>query len=731
MSEVQTVSINLAREEVSEAEAHWIVAEKVRKGTQFAEVLGQLWERIDGIFALELYCVRQHVRFCVTADKEHIDSISSAIYTSLPNAVIEPIDDFADNFGETDQIRVLELLCRHERLLRFICYDDLQHDNFAPLLSCLSVLPASCTSIVQFVLKPLPQTARLSAQLRFMQWKWKFRYLRDTRLWLFPLIWKRFKSCEEKAKSKLFGADFRMAVIEPDPSEGTDPELAREIQERLKRHLQAMMACFRYNEDSTMGTTLERERPGADAMIPVQARDLHNRFYFSAREMAGFCHPLPIEHHPYLSQVLSVKSSPPPGLPTDEEDPSVSIFGNVLHRHTSTRFGIRQTDRAHHLHILGKSGSGKSKLLELLCRDHIRKRDGFALLDCHGDITDHLLAAVPRDRIDDVVLLDFSDTSHPPLFNPFRRIEAEERRSFAGIMVDLLCNLEGFDFSERSKTVILHCLIALMAVPETSIAHLVRVLADKRYREGILEQAGPEVVDNFFSNNEEFVNSVLTSPQIFQLNRLLGRLIATNTVSRVLETPENAFNFKQIVRENAITLIRLPKESLGGMSVSLVGSMVIGLIHLALRDPAVKSSHPDKRYFLYIDEFQNFASLSFVKLLESAEKDGISYTLAHQTLGQLSIPVQECSKRSIENRVSFQLGGIESELMQAMLGDPVDYRDVMNLDARTFMAQMTIAGEKQNAFCGRTLDVSYPEESFAKESIAASRERYAQQRDPA
>ncbi|MCB0331089.1 MAG: TraM recognition domain-containing protein, partial [Bdellovibrionales bacterium] len=227
----------------------------------------------------------------------------------------------------------------------------------------------------------------------------------------------------------------------------------------------------------------------------------------------------------------------------------------------------------------------------------------------------------------------------------------------------------------------------------------------------------------YFASNASEVDGIVGGGDILQLKIRLAGLLATNLVSDVVQQEHNYFDFESIINSNKILLVRVPKQSLGNHNTEFLGSMVLLMLHCVAEYQREKGLTPPEPYYVYIDEFQNFASPSFAKFIDGAAKRGLSYTLSHQTLGQISSDMVRAMREGIQNLISFQLGGTDAQLLGEALAPSFGAGDVMNLGVRQFYIRMTVDSQPTAPFSGETDFVSYPEQNFAEAIVRASRSK--------
>ncbi|NDC38845.1 MAG: type IV secretory system conjugative DNA transfer family protein [Proteobacteria bacterium] len=378
------------------------------------------------------------------------------------------------------------------------------------------------------------------------------------------------------------------------------------------------------------------------------------------------------------------------------------------------------------MYILGKSGSGKSCLIQLLVKNDIDNGYGCAVLDPHGDLVDDILKMVPKHRAKDVVLFDPSDVEYPPSFNPLSAIRPELKMRATIGFIEVFRRILGSDWTEKMDHIIRYSMLALLQIPGSSMLSMRKLLTDPDYREAVLDKVEDEQVRRFWM--EEFLHREKEfEGDISRILNRLDHLLATDMVRNIVGQPMNLFNFREFMDSRKIVLIKVSKGILGAENAQLLGSLIIAKIYEAAMSRADMPSESRQDFYFYIDEFQNFSTESFGEILSESRKYRLSLTFANQYLGQLPAGIRQTVFGNVGNIVGFRVGGGDAAVLADEFKPRFSAEDIMNLGARDFYVKMSIDGEVQEAFSGRTLELHTPLESehFAKECVRLSRSKYS------
>ncbi|MCB0331511.1 MAG: hypothetical protein KDD70_17690, partial [Bdellovibrionales bacterium] len=384
-SEGQLYSLLFSREEIDDANATWIAAQSTTKAGEFSEALQVYFEEVKNPISFELYSHRQIVEYGFHCNKGDYDKIQAGIHVMLGGAWIAPREDYTYQVSDNAVILGSEFtsLCAHA--MAYLTYHELVCEVMSPLLNVLSLLPVEQHCIIQFVVSAYPDDAKRNFEMRLSMFWWLLVYLRNPYQWFWPGTYERHLWANKRMKGPMFHTNLRILLWEEDRS-GGDPDIEREQLESLELSMESLHCPLRYQDMHALGIC-KRDKTfiGPKTLEPFQKRELKRPYVLSGDELATYYHPIYIHKHPHVKSLLAATASLPPGLSGMPRTPAWSFFAHTRHQGVREPFGIKRVDRLGQLHVLGKSGSGKSKLLELLIREDLKHGKGFAFIDCHGD----------------------------------------------------------------------------------------------------------------------------------------------------------------------------------------------------------------------------------------------------------------------------------------------------------------------------------------------------------
>ena len=422
---------------------------------------------------------------------------------------------------------------------------------------------------------------------------------------------------------------------------------------------------------------------------------------------------------------------PPPALPIyGQINPEKVTFIGRTNYSTGLEekkfiFGIKRSDRRRHIYIIGKTGVGKSKLLEVMARQDIAYGYGMCLIDPHGDVINALLDFIPENRINDVVLINPSDRKYPFSFNPLQKVHPEFKHQLTQDLIEVIKKQFGANWTPRLEHVFRFTALALLDYPEATMRGMISMLTDRNYRQRVIEFIEDEMVRRFWAIEFADWSEKFDAEAIIPLVNKLGQFLSNPLLRNIFGQKENKIDLEKIINQNKIILVNLSKGLLGEENSSFLGSMIITKIKQAGMARAAIPEEKRQDFYLYVDEFHNVVTDTFENLLSEARKYGICLTVAHQYMGQLTPWVRSAVLGNSGVIIVFRVGGEDAVILKPEMAPVFDVKDMINLGTQEFYIKMTIDGETYDPFSAETLKVlSPPHISFKNKIIEFSRGRY-------
>lgn len=412
-------------------------------------------------------------------------------------------------------------------------------------------------------------------------------------------------------------------------------------------------------------------------------------------------------------------------MPEPTNNP-ITVFAKTNFRNQERVFGIKADDRRRHMYLIGKTGMGKTNLLENLAIQDIQQGHGICFIDPHGDVALKLIKAIPPERINDVIYFDPADQAFPIAFNVLEQVGPDQRSLVASGLVGVFKKIWADSWGPRLEYILRNAILALLEYPGSSLLGVMRILVDKSYRERVMEKVTDPVVKQFWTVEFAGWNERTLQEVISPIQNKVGQFTSNSLIRNIIGQATSAFDVRTIMDEKKILIMNLAKGKIGEDSSALLGAMMITKIQLAAMGRVDTPEEERKDFYLYVDEFQNFATESFANILSEARKYRLSLILANQYITQLEEPVRDAIFGNAGTIVSFRVGAADAEFLEKEFEPVFMMNDMVNLPKYQIYLKLMIDGIAGDAFSATTLPPILIETPGIDEKvIAVSRERYA------
>lgn len=388
--------------------------------------------------------------------------------------------------------------------------------------------------------------------------------------------------------------------------------------------------------------------------------------------------------------------------PFDPAQNRLCFFGRTNWRDSRKPFGIKRADRRYHLYLVGKTGVGKSTLLENLIAADLRDGHGLALLDPHGDLAKRVLRQVPKSREDDLLYFDPTTENGAIPFNILRDSYTSRYLIASGIL-SAFKKVWGDSWGPRMEHIFRYALLALLAYPDATLLDVPRILLEKAFRARVVAYTEDPQVKAFFEDEFEKYANGFRNEAVSPILNKVGGFLANPALRNCFAQKENALRFRPAMDGGRVFLANLAKGALGEDSSSLLGALILSQIELATLSRADVPESKRRTFYLYVDEFPNFATTSFAGMLSEARKYGLSLTLSHQALSQLDDPMRGAIFGNVGTLVCFQVGAEDAEYMEKEFQPTFRREDLANLPRYDFAVKLMCDGIVSQPFSGTVL----------------------------
>ncbi len=413
-------------------------------------------------------------------------------------------------------------------------------------------------------------------------------------------------------------------------------------------------------------------------------------------------------------------------------DDRVTYFAETDARNRRIKFGIKAKDRTRHVYIIGKTGMGKSTLLENMAVQDIQTGDGMAFIDPHGKTADLLMEYVPKERIRDVIYIAPFDLEHPISFNVLESVSPDKRHLVVSGLMSTFKKIWVDAWSARMEYILTNTLLALLEYPGATLLGVNRMLSDKEYRKEIVSKITDPSVKTFWTKEFAGYTERQAAEAVPAIQNKVGQFTANPVIRNMIGQPTSSFDFREAMDKRKIIIINLSKGKIGDENMKLLGGLLVTKIYLAAMS---RADVPDRlmkmlpNFYLFVDEFQNFANASFADILSEARKYKLNLTIAHQYIEQMDEVVRAAVFGNVGTMISFRVGATDAETLEKEFAPQFTVEDLVNLGFTQIYLKLMIDGLTSAPFSAVTIPpIPHPDVSYVKEIIDASREQFAQPR---
>lgn len=407
----------------------------------------------------------------------------------------------------------------------------------------------------------------------------------------------------------------------------------------------------------------------------------------------------------------------------------IIYFGESDYRNERKRFGIKAVDRSKHMYVIGKTGMGKTTLLENMAIQDILMGNGIGIIDPHGDFAEKMLEYIPRERIKDVVYFNPVDMKNPVGFNVLEDVDEEQRHLVAAGLMGVFKKIWPDVWSARMEYILSNTVLALIEYPGATILGINRMLSDKEYRKKVVDNLKDEVVKAFWTQEFAKYTERFAQEATPAIQNKIGQFITNPLMRNIMGQEKSTFSMREIMDNKKILIMNLSKGRIGEGNSHLLGAMLVTKLYLAAMSRVDTPEKEREPFYLYVDEFQNFATDAFASILSEARKYALSLIIAHQYIGQLvtdlNTRVRDAVFGNIGTTITFRVGAADAEFLEKEFAPEFTTQELVNLPFAKIYLRLMIDGVASMPFSASTLPpIEKKDISFADEIIKASSDKY-------
>lgn len=701
--------------------------------------------------SLEVASVNGQIRFYTWVPKTLRSFVESQIYSQYPTVQIRDAEeDYVAHEREHSVIYTSEIVLTDSEMLPIKTFQNFEVDPLAGITGTLAKLESTGEEVwIQILAKPIADDWHKGSEAWIKNVKaGKGSFGKSAGLaWIggvFEALWKppeeagksaaapkelsdrdktRIAEAEKKATKLGYQVKIRLAYLGED-------------QTNARQRMQAIVGTFKqYNSTNLNGFKISNASFKSEDIAKYRQRTFGSGgFILNIEELASVFHlPHTNVETPNIVWASSKTAEPPAKLPIitgdTAVDENISAFGLTNFRGINHQFGMLRSDRSRHVYIIGQTGAGKSGTLELFALSDIFHGHGYAIIDPHGDFAVDNMRFIPGSRMDDVVYFNPADTAFPLGFNPLEVTNPNQKNNISSEVIGVLKRMFGESWGPRLEYILRYTILALLDRPTTTMLDITRMLTDKKFRKETLSYSTDTVVLQFW--NVEFASwsDKFQSEAIAPVLNKVGAFTANPIIRNIIGQPKSTFNIREIMDEGKILIVNLSKGLIGEDNAAILGAFLVTKVQLAAMSRSDIPNIADRRpFYLYVDEFQNFATDSFATILSEARKYGLNLTVANQYISQMTDTVRDAIFGNVGTMISFRVSADDSPNLAKQFEPQFEAQDLLQMHNRHFIINMVINGEKAPAFSATTLTLPPVQIDNTGRIIENTRRNYSRSR---
>jgi len=704
--------------------------------------------------SFEIASVSGQIRFYVWVPKSLRSFVEGQIYSQYPTVQIREADeDYVTHEREHSVVYSSEITLTDNQMLPIKTFQSFEVDPLAGITGTLAKLESSGEEVwVQMLVRPIAD----DWHKRSDKWISGVKQGKNSSstsgsgglAWILDTLGALWKPPEQGKDGKPAGSpemsDRDKTRITEAATKAT--KLGYEVKIRLaylgdsttnaRLRMQAIVGTFKqFNSTNLNGFKMSKASFKKEDLHHYRARAFHDRgFILNIEEVASVYHlPHTNVETPNIVWASTKTAEPPAKLPLITGNPAIdeniSAFGLTNFRGINHQFGMLRSDRSRHVYIIGQTGAGKSGTLELFALSDIFHGHGYAIIDPHGDFAVDNMRFIPGSRMNDVVYFNPADTAFPLGFNPLEVTNPNQKTNISSEVIGVLKRMFGESWGPRLEYILRYTILALLDRPSTTMLDITRMLTDKKFRNETLEYSQDTVVLNFWKVEFASWNDKFVSEAIAPVLNKVGAFTANPIIRNIIGQPKSTFNIRQIMDEGKILIVNLSKGLIGEDNAAILGAFLVTKIQLAAMSRSDIEHIEDRRpFYLYVDEFQNFATDSFATILSEARKYGLNLTVANQYISQMTETVRDAVFGNVGTMISFRVSADDAPILAKQFEPQFEPTDLLQMHNRHFIINMVIAGEKAPAFSATTLTLPPPQTDNTAKIIENTRRVYSRPR---
>jgi len=620
--------------------------------------------------SFEIAALPQDIRFYVSCPVKLKDLMEKQIYGAYPGAEIKEVDDY-NIFSRKGKVAFASLRLKNTDFYPIKVYKDLPTDPLSSISSALAKMTEGEGAAIHILISPADSSWQAKGKSYIAQIKKQEAAPESAKFKVNP---KELEVINEKCSKPGFRMTVRLVVSSTDFT-------------RAKTHLENLKTCFAQFSSDQNSFTSNRHFLKKMFMIDFIYRyfplfsfgPFKQTSVLTSEELATIFHfPNKSVETPHIFW-LNAKRAPAPA-----QIPQAGLYlGRSIYRGMTRPIYIEEDDRRRHLYIIGKTGVGKSEFLKSMILQDIKNGKGVCFIDPH-DTIEKLLPLIPPERAEDVIYFDPSDYERPMGLNMLEAYSEEQQHyvttSIVGLMYKLYDPMKTGIIGPRFEHAIRNAMLTVMSEPGTTFVEVVRCLTDSRFVQEILPKVKDPVVRRYWTDQIAKTADFHKSEVLDYIVSKFGRFVTNKMMRNIIGQSKSSFDFRKCMDEGKILLINLAKGKIGEENSNFLGLVLVPKILVAAMSRQDIPEEQRRDFYLYVDEFQNFATPDFAQILSEARKYRLNLCVANQFIGQMEEEVKNAVFGNVGTLVAFRIGVTDASYLQHEFQPVFSESDLINIE---------------------------------------------------
>jgi len=633
--------------------------------------------------SFEIVARKEDIRFYVSVSAKLRDLVEKQIHGAYPGADIKEVDEY-NVFTDHGKVAFASLKLKNASFFPIKVYKDLPVDPLSSVTAAMAKMGDNEGAVLQVLVSPAGNKWQGAGRSFIAKTK---KTEADPETAEYKVDPKTYEEIENKCSKPGFETTIRLVI-------SSTTKAAAEA------HLANMMSSFsQFNSDHNSFSKVKvrfKKMFMIDFIYRYQPM-VRSKSILSIEELATIYHfPNKSVETPHIFWLRARRAPAPAQIPKKG-----LYLGRSLYRGIIRPVHIEGDDRLRHLYVIGKTGVGKSELLTDLIMQDIREGKGVCFIDPH-DTVEKIMEMIPPERAEDVIYFNPSDTDRPMGLNMLEAKTEEERHfvvtSIVGLMYKLYDPHKTGIIGPRFEHAIRNAMLTVMSEPGTTFVEVVRVLTDSKYVQELLPKVTDPIVRRYWTDQIAQTSDFHKSEVLDYIVSKFGRFVTNKMMRNIIGQSESAFDFRKVMDEGKILLINLAKGRIGEENSNFLGLILIPKLLIAAMSRQDMPEEERKPFYLYVDEFQNFATPDFARILSEARKFGLSLTVANQFIGQMEEEVKNAIFGNVGTLISFRVGVTDANYLQHEYQPTFSETDLINVERFNAYVKTIVNNEPMPAF---------------------------------